>query len=309
MMDPNDIIYAAKYAEICEHSYDHQTDLPGGLWHVDPSAIPEFFQSINDNGRDYVVVSPSSDFGVCYQRYNHPAHDLAKWAKFQLGPQHGYNNLMMPARINPERCNEGDTFSLKCWSYTEATFPRIPDNVRHWFIANCEIVEPRVTAIPFGIHGNKDMLEAVEKIAGHPGGIHSKLLYVNFQFYNTDRYELFRYFEQFDFVTCKREVPFDEYLEDLANHKYVLCPCGNGWDCYRTLEAIYMGCVPILENRQGSLSPYAHVLYPLLYYPNLWMMPLNQLDDMYGHIMHNYHNNRDIERVCWKHWEDRIRKA
>jgi hypothetical protein len=43
-------------------------------------------------------------------------------------------------------------------------------------------------------------------------------------------------------------LPVETYLEELANHRYVLCPEGNGLDCYRIWEAIYLGVTPILKD-------------------------------------------------------------
>lgn len=39
------------------------------------------------------------------------------------------------------------------------------------------------------------------------------------------------------------------YLQTLASHKYAICPDGNGIDCHRTWECLYLGVTPImLEN-------------------------------------------------------------
>lgn len=43
----------------------------------------------------------------------------------------------------------------------------------------------------------------------------------------------------------------DEYLRQLKESRFVLSPQGNGPDCHRTWEAIYWGCVPVIE--KGSL--------------------------------------------------------
>jgi hypothetical protein len=38
----------------------------------------------------------------------------------------------------------------------------------------------------------------------------------------------------------------NEYLDNLASHKFAICPEGNGVDCHRTWECYYMGVIPIL---------------------------------------------------------------
>jgi hypothetical protein len=252
------------------------------------------------------VVSPSCDFGVCLQRDNHPALDFEKWVGLQMSVRHGYNNLMMAPRLNPARCNQSDAYSIKCWSYTEATFPEIPDNVVKWFVCNCEIQDDRLVPIPFGIFGNKEKLETANAILNYPKKERDKLLYINFQFYTTDRHRLFVHFKtQYSEkqVTCKQQCSFDEFLEDLATHKYVLCPTGNGLDCYRTLESVYMGAVPIVETRLGSLGPYIGLNVPLLTYPNLFMVDPYELEDIYPAI-----TNRDYDftKALWPYWETRI---
>jgi hypothetical protein len=314
-----DLIYAARYTEVCDYAWHdfanaredlQEITLPEGIWHVDTAAIPNFFKAIQNmfnRKRQYVVVSPSCDYGVCLQRYNHPAKDLWKWTKMQVTEEFGYNELKMPARLVKERCNPTDAYSIKCWSWTAATFPEIPANVKHWFLANCEINHSRVTAIPFGIFGNKDKLDHPNKIDNYEFKYpRQNILYINFQFYTTDRYELYVHFSQNfpELVTLKRACPFDEFLDDLATHKYVLCPPGNGADCYRTLEAAYMGAVPILEARMGCVEPYVGCNYPMLVFPSLFQVDPRGLNQLWTDDIEN--RKRDLTKLLWPYWKNLI---
>ncbi|KAL3781560.1 hypothetical protein ACHAW5_002569 [Stephanodiscus triporus] len=50
-----------------------------------------------------------------------------------------------------------------------------------------------------------------------------------------------------------------DYLRQLTNSKFVLCPSGMGWDTYRVWEALILGAIPILEKygrRDGLYSSY-----------------------------------------------------
>jgi hypothetical protein len=38
------------------------------------------------------------------------------------------------------------------------------------------------------------------------------------------------------------------YYKKMATHKFVVAPRGNGWDTHRLWEALYLGCVPIVES-------------------------------------------------------------
>jgi hypothetical protein len=40
--------------------------------------------------------------------------------------------------------------------------------------------------------------------------------------------------------------PFREYLAAVRSHPFVLCPAGNGLDCHREWEALYLGALPII---------------------------------------------------------------
>ena len=62
--------------------------------------------------------------------------------------------------------------------------------------------------------------------------------------------------ESKSFVTIEKGhngVDFDNYLNNLYHHRFMICPEGNGMDTHRTWEALYMGTIPIekrnLNNR------------------------------------------------------------
>lgn len=45
-------------------------------------------------------------------------------------------------------------------------------------------------------------------------------------------------------ATCK---PYEDYLREMATFKFVLSPHGAGYDCYRTWEALTLGCIPVVK--------------------------------------------------------------
>jgi len=52
---------------------------------------------------------------------------------------------------------------------------------------------------------------------------------------------------------------FQEYIDELNTHKFILSPAGIGWDCYRIWEAITMGIIPVIERHKYR---YEVVTYP-----------------------------------------------
>jgi hypothetical protein len=47
-------------------------------------------------------------------------------------------------------------------------------------------------------------------------------------------------------VGDENKPPFDDYLRSIADHFHILSPPGNGIDCHRTWEALYVNRVPVL---------------------------------------------------------------
>jgi mannosyltransferase OCH1-like enzyme len=59
-----------------------------------------------------------------------------------------------------------------------------------------------------------------------------------------------------------------QYLEELRKSKFILAPSGLGWDCYRIYEAIYLGCIPIVERYHRPHDGWRRTLDGL---PVLWV--------------------------------------
>lgn len=51
------------------------------------------------------------------------------------------------------------------------------------------------------------------------------------------------------------------YSECLSRYMFILSPPGNGLDCHRTWEAIYHGCVPVMESKDNLFSEYDLPIY------------------------------------------------
>lgn len=196
-------------------------------------------------------MSPRSDYGLFYQKDQPVYGDLIKIAKMLANPSMRYGDLHIASRCDKERCNINHTYSIKMHSWTKETFHKIPDNITHWFVANNGITDdPRIESIPFGIGGSKpeDSERFFRLIAGTKKE-RKNCLYINFGYSTYERLELRNWYKEknFDWVVIKENIPFEEYIEDLLTYKFVLCPNGNGVDCYRTLECIYAGAIPIVE--------------------------------------------------------------
>jgi hypothetical protein len=327
MINIEDIITCKSYQPLCDYKYDYpnlDNIPPTGLVHVPLDQIEEFFKRVDSNGHRYVVVSSCSDYGLAIQQEHPPWKDMLKWMDMQVGPSLGYDSLTMDARLDPERCNPRDFFSVKCHSWTRATFPSIPDNIHHWFITNLMFVPDqdypelcscnlykKITAIPFGIaEGKQEQVYEAMKLKRKMEDRENKI-YISWNDYTYERYELrkkmvnWQAYGNSDSLTVRgpgdNQDSYEDYLDNLSKHKYVISPPGNGQDCYRTLESIYMGCITYVQDT------------PANYLTDLPVLKYNNADD----IISLYNYNRGIgpelsdgfensEQTKLTHWKELI---
>lgn len=247
----DEIISCESYYELCDYHFpkdcvgDH---LKSGIVHVHLDEIKDFFQLIEqpqNKSENYIIVSSRSDYGLFYQDEHPPWADFVKWVQMQIGPHIGYNNINLHARCDANNCNVNDQYSIKMYAWTKCTFPTIPPNIKKWFVVNNSISDSKVVGLPFGVG-----VKTKAAFANLPPNTKEKRLYLNFANHTWERYELKQWYQskKMDGVTIvNKEVPFEQYLKNLQSHTFTLCPNGNGIDCYRTLESIYAGSIPIVE--------------------------------------------------------------
>lgn len=247
MFEDKDIIWHTRWKELVDFDWDGRPDVPPGVIGCDITRIPELFSLIKENGRDYIIVSYNSDFGLNYQKEVPPAADLAKWIEMRLNTEeHGYNSVSCPPRLNLARCNITHKFSIKCYAYTKCTFDEIPKNVKHWFTTNNNVEEDVVTTIPFGVYGIPECLDNIKRIINRENVGRRPAAYANFQFCTLERVKLFGQMSaDIGFFKCERDLDHATYMDRLSEVLVTVCPFGNGYDSYRNLEAVYAGSIPI----------------------------------------------------------------
>jgi hypothetical protein len=82
-------------------------------------------------------------------------------------------------------------------------------------------------------------------------------------------------------ITYENNIPFNDYIEEMSRHRFVISPPGNGIDCHRTWEALYVGCIPIVIK---------HPIY------DSWNLPIIQVRD-YSEITQNLLDNYVIKQA------------
>jgi len=123
----------------------------------------------------------------------------------------------------------------------------------HWFVQNIDR-EPteRVIPIPIGLanqvwpHGQVSVLEPLAKESFKEEK--NYFIYMNFSLHTnySVREPCFAHFAPIASLIGESSSSFGEYLTDLSRTVFVISPPGNGLDCHRTWEALWMGCYPVV---------------------------------------------------------------
>lgn len=154
------------------------------------------------------------------------------------------------------------------------TFIEIPDNVLVIYAVNAKYHDYRVYPFPYGVQrkiGPNDNRQEIllEEINNHREP--AKLLYINCGIERNKERNYLVNFQDKPWATTRfdkdsKYFPYDRYrdfLNELRDHKFMICPQGHGMDCHRNWESLYMRRVPIMLRH-----PYFERLmkpYPVLF--------------------------------------------
>lgn len=152
-------------------------------------------------------------------------------------------------------------------SWFDFIWSEAPDNIGHWFAQNCDVRDERLTPIPIGLETDRWHPPSMKKdvILATSGAGRDSLVYLNHTVrasHRTARKVILDLFADKLWVTFEQGRSFEHYARQLARHKFVFSPDGNGMDCVRTWEALYLGCYPIVE-RHVFTEEFAKIL-PIL---------------------------------------------
>jgi hypothetical protein len=137
---------------------------------------------------------------------------------------------------------------------TEALFAARPACVRHWFAQNALVEHADLTPIPIGLErphvsGGRTRPEVFRAVAGGPRQVRNLVYLRQSDWTNRRERRPVRWaLAGRSWVTSSREMrPLAQYLEEMFQHRAVVSPPGNGLDCHRTWEALYLGVVPLVK--------------------------------------------------------------
>jgi hypothetical protein len=108
-------------------------------------------------------------------------------------------------------------------------------------------------------------------------------------------------------VTCRMGVngqEFDDYLDNIYNHKFVVCPEGNGIDTHRIWECLYMGTIPLVDKNINNE----------FYFGVTPMLMIKDWNFLAGHktLLEAFNDfefqNWYKDMLTFEYWKDKIRQ-
>ena len=175
---------------------------------------------------------------------------------------------------------------------TDELVKKLPSNVKKWFACNARSLSNKVIGIPLGIESTQpckvsghgmawphaiEKPKIIEELNKNPS-LPEKDAYANFSLRtNPERYEVLKICRDLDWVSsddCGENVgpikhskhsgriPYNNFASKIQHHKMVISPEGNGTDCHRTWEALYLNRVPIVK-KSNELNRFSDL--PILF--------------------------------------------
>lgn len=187
-------------------------------------------------------------------------------------------------------------------------FKYIDEKIIHWFAQNNIEYHEKITPIPIGLE-NLYFFQSGIPFFFKKRNLKQKITKILYGFNVTtnlkERAEALDYLRKNKNAEGiqKRINPY-QYISTLKNYKYVASPPGNGFDCIRTWEALYLNVIPIVK-RNYNTEFFLNIGCPLLIMDN-WE-ELNNIDEKY---LINYYNTHKIffqsEVIFMKYWINQI---
>lgn len=190
-----------------------------------------------------------------------------------------------------------------------------PNFIVKWFGQNINVINTNtIISLPIGLERPHwslsrygDFAFKHKKIYQYSNLIFEKnsLCYINFNI-ETNRMKrswIVDYFS--NEVWCKTRIggingSLDNYFTDCKSSYFVLCPDGNGIDCHRNWEMLYLGSIPIVEKSNFHSEIYSNL-------PVIIVDSFKQINQKYLLQMINTTPIINYEKLKFSYWEKLIK--
>lgn len=199
-----------------------------------------------------------------------------------------------------------------------------PDNVKHIFATNSTVYNDMVTPMPIGVenqfapkrigHGmiNHAIFEKLPFLEGtevvKTETTYDKL-YANFNVQTNFGYrtQVKNICNNADNIVFEYGLSYKDYVKRMKEHIGVVSPTGNGLECIRTYETLYLDSIPVCV---GDINNYQAIIDGI--YKFLPVVFLGNPNDLTNHELVkseiNKVKNNSKELIDYDYWVDKITK-
>jgi hypothetical protein len=253
---------------------------------------------------------------------------------FRVMAQHIFDNCSI---ITPDKVKEGDIVFVdicKIQEFFKAIHPKIKnsyklithngddaishdlvrfidDKIIHWYGQNVDVVHPKITAIPIGLENmhyyNNGIVANIKRIQCRKIPKKNKILFgFSIPTNSQERQPAFDILAKIKTTEKLSGWPNAwSYLNTLNSYKFIASPPGNGIDCHRTWEAIYLGVVPIVK--ESILTKHFRVLGLPMWVINDWRELQNLDADDLENKYHELTGSVNLKPLSFDYWLEQIK--
>lgn len=262
------LIEGIELSNLCDYSFGEQSGSFSRIYthFMKPANLLnlEFVEKVLLMNRDYMTL-----FIDNIRLYNREIQNLKPQDKSYVDSLMKENNLLHLCSKFPDKKFIIFT-NLEDTPIDEFIFDKIPDNVLSINAVNAISYGGKVNPIPYGVQRrfspNDNRIETLLSFMKENPKNPKNLLYVNHNVntnYN-ERFGIKELFESSSWAKVENEsLEYSNYLSELQNSKFMICPVGNAVDCHRNWECIYLRRVPVM--RKNNYLEYLLRDYPVLF--------------------------------------------
>lgn len=188
----------------------------------------------------------------------------------------------------------------------------LPNNVIKWYAQNVNYVDDRLESLPIGLENSiwYSDIKKPEKIIKKLNETKNfqNLVYMNHNISTNlkERKPPYDVLNNKHFVTTELRsngIDYENYINKIYNHKFVISPEGNGIDCHRTWEVLYLKSIPILKK---NINNQFYTDLPICFVNDWEDITEDFLNKEYDKIINTKWN---LDKLKMKYWNDKIKNC
>jgi len=204
--------------------------------------------------------------------------------------------------------SDGSVCDFQC-RWDSANTELIPKNLIKWYAQNVNTENNLVESLPIGLENSYNFphIEKCKKIINiiNQEKQIKNLVYLNLNIQNNipERSKIYNLLSDKKFVTSEQGSNgsnFDNYLNNVHSHNFVICAEGNGIDTHRTWETLYSGSIPI--EKKNKNNRFYHDL-PICFVEDWDEMTEDFLN---SEILRINKTNFNLDKLKFSYWKNKI---